>query len=144
MIDRPKRDRLAQALRQLVNGRITNIAFDDLDSPGDVTHSEDGALFDIFYYVWHFYDDFRVHPLDLTPEQRRTFLRCVLFLRSDYKYHWHKVPEPFRQPGFLEHLWRQFSDGTPPEGDAPAWPFITSDDFAAALRSPSLLSGRPG
>lgn len=37
MIDRPKRDRLAQALRQLLSGRIDNLAFDDLDCPGNIT-----------------------------------------------------------------------------------------------------------
>jgi hypothetical protein len=37
MIDRPKRDQLAQALRQLLSGRIDNLAFDDLDCPGNIT-----------------------------------------------------------------------------------------------------------
>src|SRR5215831_20887813 len=39
MIDRPKRDRLAEALRQLLSGRIDNLAFDDLDCPGNTAVS---------------------------------------------------------------------------------------------------------
>lgn len=59
MIDRPKRNRLAEALRHLLSGRIDNLAFDDLDGPDGVTDSDDRALFEIFYAVWPAYDDFR-------------------------------------------------------------------------------------
>src|SRR5260221_886692 len=86
MIDRPKRDRLAQALRQLLSGRIDNLVFDDLDCPGGITDSEDRAIFEIFYSVWPHYDDFRSHPLELTDGQRLDFTRCVLFLYSDFEY----------------------------------------------------------
>src|SRR5437588_853112 len=88
MIDRTKRNQLAQALRDLLSGRIDKLAFDDLDLPGNITESDDEALFQVFYYVWCFYDDFRSHQLRLTDGQRLDFKRCIVFLHSDFEYEW--------------------------------------------------------
>jgi hypothetical protein len=129
MIDQPKRDRLAQALRQLISGRIDNLTFDDLDCPGGITVSNDPALFEIFYSVWYYYDDFRSHPMQLADEQRLGFERCVLFLHSDYEFEWprkrfgtgvinyfHRLLDELTFRRF--HLW---PSQTP--GDVSVWPF---------------------
>src|SRR5690348_1596582 len=76
MIDRAKR---AQGLRQLLSGRIDNLAFDELDLSDHITDSHDPALNEIFYSVWPHYDDFKSHALRLTDGQRLDFKRCVVF-----------------------------------------------------------------
>src|SRR6266404_680015 len=109
MIDRIKRDRLAQALRQLLSGRIDNLTFDDLDCPGNITNSDDQALFEIFYSVWPTYDDFKSHPMRLTEGQKLDFKRCVIFLHSDYEFEWpHKSAINWLRRLLDEMTFRQF------------------------------------
>lgn len=146
MIDRAKRDRLAEALRHLLSGRIDNLAFDDLDCPGGVTESDDGAIFEVFYSVWLCYDDFHPHPLRLTDGERLHFERCILFLHSDneFEWRWHKLS------GVVHHLRRVADDLTghrfnlrcvQPEGDRAVWPFFRREDYDRALECPRLLRG---
>src|SRR5882724_3787920 len=101
MIDRPQRDRLAQSLRQLLSGRIDNLAFDNLDCPGNITDSDDRALFEVFYSVWPHYDDFRSHPMRLTDGQKLDFERCVVFLHSDREFEW-----PRKTVGIIDYFRR--------------------------------------
>lgn len=147
MIDRTKRNQLAQALRNLLSGRIDNLAFDDLDGKSLVTITEDRALFEIFYYVWGHYDDFRSHPLDLTDGQRLDFKRCIVFLHSDVEYEW-----PPRRSRIVDYLRRMADDITgrrygwwpiKTDGDLGVWPFFRRDDYEEALRSPVLFRGPP-
>ena len=146
MIDRAKRDRLAEALRHLLSGRIDNLAFDDLDCPGTITESKDRALFAVFYSVWSHYDDFHSHPLELTDGQRLDFKRCILFLHSDAEYEW-----PRLSLGIVDCFWRIADRITGHHfawwprrsiGDRAVWPFFRRDDFDRALRCPRLLRGR--
>jgi len=145
MIDRSRRDRLAEALRHLLSGRIDNLAFDDLDCPGGITDSEDRAIFEVFYSVWPCYDDFRSHPLELTDGQRLDFKRCILFLHSDAEFEW-----PRKRSGILDYLrrvadkitgrrfgWWPVKSG----GDIAVWPFFRRRDYERALQSPRLLRG---
>jgi len=145
MIDRPKRDKLAEALRYLLSGRIDNIAFDDLDCPGGITDSEDRAIFEVFYSVWPWYDDFRSHPLELTDGQRLDFKRCILFLHSDFEFEW-----PRKSLGIVDYLRRVADDITGRRfgwwpirsvGDMAAWPFFRRENYERALKSPRLLRG---
>jgi len=147
MIDRVKRDRLAQALRQLLSGRIDNLAFDDLDCPGNVTDSDDRALFEVFYSVWPNYDDFRSHPMRLTDGQKLDFERCVIFLHSDQEFEW-----PRKTLGVVYYFRRLTDEITfrrfhlwPVQvtGDVLVWPFYRREDYERALQSPRLLRGRP-
>jgi hypothetical protein len=145
MIDRARRDRLAEALRQLLSGRIDNLAFDDLDCPGDITESEDRALSEIFYFVWPCYDDFRSHPLELTDGQRLDLKRCVLFLNSDAEFEWPR--RGWRVVDCLRRLadeatgrrfgWWSATTG----GEVSVWPFFRRPDYERALESPRLLRG---
>jgi hypothetical protein len=145
MIDRPKRDRLAEALRHLLSGRIDNLAFDELDCPGDITVSDDRAIFEAFSSVWPCYDDSRSHPLQLTDGQRLDVKRFILFLHSDSEYEW-----PRKGFGIVEYLRRVISRiagyrfGWWPvksDGDMAVWPFFRPDDYDRALQSPRLLRG---
>jgi len=150
MIDRQKRDRLAQAIRQLLSGRIDNLAFNDLDCPGNVTDSDDRALFEIFYSVWPHYDDFRSHPFRVTDGQKLDFERCVIFLHSDCEFEW---PQKKFGAGFVDYFRRLLDEITfrrfrlwPREasGDIRVWPFFRRDDYDRALLSPRLLRGIAG
>ncbi len=146
MIDRPNRDRLAEALRHLLSGCIDNLAFDDLDCPGGITESEDRAIFEVFYAVWPCYDDFHSHPLQLTDGQRLDFKRCILFLHSDNEFDW-----PSKSGGVGDYLRGLANNLTgqrfrlcavEPEGDVSVWPFFRREDYCRALESPRLLRGR--
>jgi hypothetical protein len=145
MIDRPNRDRLAEALRHLLSGRIDNLAFDDLDCPGGITDSDDRAIFEVFYAVWPCYDDFHSHPLQLTDGQRLDFKRCILFLHSDNEFDW-----PSKRSKVVDYLRRVADDLTgrrfklrrvKPEGDKAVWPFFRREDYDRALECPRLLRG---
>jgi hypothetical protein len=146
MIDRTKRGRLAEAMRQLLSGCMDNLAFDDLDCRGGVTDSKDRALPEIFYSMWLCYDDFHSHPLELTEGQRLDLKRCILFLHSDVEFEW-----PPQRPR-IGHRLRRIAAGIvgpslgwwppPSPGDMAVWPFFRSEDYQRALHSPRLLRGK--
>lgn len=146
MIDRAKRDLLAEKLRQLVSGAVNNLEFDELAD--EKIRSKDRAPLEIFDVAWNFYDDFHVHPFQLTDGLRQDFSRAVLFLHSDKEYEW-----PRRWPFFITFpVWlmdhftgRRFKlsqrlEGI--QGDRRYWPFFRKEDYLAALAEPRLLAGR--
>ncbi len=59
MIDRPGRAALADHLRRLASGRLTNAEFDSVR----LDHSDDEALVAIGDAGWSLYDDFFVYRL---------------------------------------------------------------------------------
>jgi hypothetical protein len=87
------RQRLAERLRQLASGRITNDEFDNNACRGS-GETPDGAAWEVYRFAWCFYDDLYQHRLRgrnrLSPMQRRAFARCVLFLRTELPYEWPK------------------------------------------------------
>ena len=144
VIDRPKRNQLAEALRHLLSGRMDNLAFDDLDCPGNITHSDDRALFEIFYAVWPHYDDFQPHRLELTDGQRLDFTRCILFLHSDTEFEW-----PQKRSGFAyciqriaTQLFGRRVGAAGFAGEMAVWPFYRREDYNQTLQSPRLLRGK--
>ena len=93
MVDREARRQLAEALRQLVTGRITNDEFEELWP--EVCN--DSAVEGVRGFGWSLYSD--THPYRLrgihrvSPETRKMAARAVLFLRSDREYEWPALPE---------------------------------------------------
>ena len=146
MIDRQKRDRLAEALRHLLSGCLNNLTFDDLDVPGGITHSKDRALHEVFQTVWPFYDDFRSHPLHLTEGQSLDFKRCIVFLHSDAEFEWPR--RPLRAVDYFLRVADDFTGrrfgwwSAEPAGDMAVWPFFRREDYDRALQSPRLLRGK--
>ncbi|MCG7963148.1 MAG: hypothetical protein N0E54_10650 [Candidatus Thiodiazotropha taylori] len=58
-IDKEARKQLAQLVRRLASGSITNDQFED-----QLPESDESALHDIYFYgVWPLYDDFVEHKL---------------------------------------------------------------------------------
>lgn len=143
MIDRVSRDSLAEKLRQLGSGTISNFQFESgyLRSPVDMAIREiaDGL-------AWGYYCDCEEHRLDgehaLTDGVRRDFARAVLFLKSDLEYRW--PPRTGFEAGQAAFrrlitfgLWR-------PKvviGDRRFWPFWSSEEYHAALNHAPYLCG---
>jgi len=145
MVDRAKRDKLAEKLRHLLSGRIDNLQFDALDED-DSLNSEDEVISRIFYSMWRFYDDFRSHPLRLTEGQRHDFIRCIVFLHSDLEYEWPSRRDATKS--FFRRLLARLGPRRDPladpakrrEGDMRVFPFYRKSDYSAALKTPRLLS----
>src|SRR3546814_13189213 len=87
-VDQQARKKLAESTRWLVGARITNYQFDDA-----VPKSKDPAIREIYgQFLWLLYCDLREHRLSgpdkLSPQQRETTARCILFLKSSLAYPW--------------------------------------------------------
>lgn len=142
MIDRTARESLAEKLRQLASGAITNFAFEEY------RHSRtDPAVHEIAECLaWPHYDDFSEHRLDgdhaLTDGRRKDFARAVLFLKSDLDYCW---PKRSGLVGWGGYFRRMFTFGlVKPKtigGDVRFWPFWSEEDYRKALKRPNYLCG---
>ena len=146
MIDRPGRAALAEHLRRLAAGRLTNAEFDSVR----LDRSEDEALVAVGHAGWSLYDDCFVYRLrDRRALKRQTLdavARCVLFLDSDLPYEW-----PARRPTLKSILWTLITFGAWLRRDRlrweasaayHVWPFVREGDYQRALASPRRLGGR--
>jgi hypothetical protein len=91
MIDRSSRDRLAELLRHLICGQMTNDDFSDTAS--NVAYgSEDRAVRVIYESADGLYDDLWTYRLRgaqrLSDDVRRQFSIAAMFLYSDREYEW--------------------------------------------------------
>ncbi len=146
MIDRPARKNLAERLRQLATGQMTNDAFED-----GAVRTKDMAVREIEWRLaWPHYDDMHEHKLTgaftLTDGIRRDFARAILFLQTDLEYEWkHRMGlRGFLNSSFHLRPLRR----TPPiqteGGNLRYWPFYRRSDYSAATNVPRYLSGRKG
>jgi len=148
MIDREGRAVVAEHLRRLASGRLTNAEFDSLR----LDHSDDEALVAIGDAGWSLYDDFLVYRLRgrraLKPETLDAVARCILFLDSDLAYEW-----PARRPTVKSLLLTVLTFGSwlrrdrrrwETSGPHHVWPFFRESDFQRALANPRRLHGRSG
>ncbi len=161
MIDRPSRDRLAELIRHLVSGRISNDEFEDALPLG----SRDPAVWEVFRNgAWCLYGDLEEHRLvgrrRLGRKTRREVARWIVFLKSEHEYEWPASRDPvagwlalahlvsWQSPvGLLVHLlagwawarwrWRRWRRS----GDPAVWPFVRASDLEAARAAPSYLAG---
>jgi len=143
MIDREARDSLAEKLRQLASGAITNFAFEE----GYSRSKKDLAVHEIAECLaWPHYDDFTEHRLEgdfaLTDGRRKDFARAVLFLKGDHEYRW---PKRSGLVGWGSQVRRTFgfplSMPKPVDGDIRFWPFWSEDEYRSALKQPPYLCG---
>ena len=145
MIDRKARNALAERLRHLASGSMSNNRFESLSC-----RSKDRVIAEL---EWHLalpvYDDMHEHRLSgefaLTYGQRRDFARAILFLKTEFEYEW-KTKRGLR--GFLNSTFRlKPLRRIPPVdttgGDLRVWPFYHQEDYAKALKTkPYLYGGR--
>lgn len=155
---RPPRFVMAEAVRQLASGTITNIEFEDRI---DTMSSSDGAIDAIARLTWFYYDDIRTHKLqgkyEPTKEGRQLLARCVLFLRSDFEYSlagpvmipiaysiWVSISRSLRTRTSLVKNWkttRAKIHQTHRAIDKGYFPFQNPDDYNEALKHPVYLAG---
>jgi hypothetical protein len=139
MIDREARDNLADRLRKLASGSITNV---DFEKRGQASKGDPAIREVEFLLAWPCYDDTHEHHLSgrhaLTDGQRKDFARAVLFLRSGCEYRWP------RRSG-LAYLKRLLADGrikaTQAMGDLRFWPFWSRVEYQAELKRQPYLRG---
>lgn len=136
MIDRQARDNLAERLRHLASGTMTNYVFEDTG-----IRSEDAVIDEIeSRLAWPCYDDTPEHRLSgshaLTDGARLDFARAILFLKSDLPYEW-RLHRGIR--GLLSRLFRE---ALPEQrGDMCVWPFFRESDYREALQRQPYLHG---
>jgi len=147
MIDRNARNQLAESIRALASGCISNDDFEDMRLP----HSnKDAAIYAIYSNgAWFLYSDLEEQWLigkrRLSKATKAHIARWVLFLKTDLPYEW-PVPAFMQKLGFLaanlitlgiarHTLERRFRAN----GDIDVWPFIRRSDYEAALRKPAYL-----
>ena len=146
--DRKSRDEMAEAVRALVSGRISN---DEFESRAPV-RSSDPVLWEVFWGgTWTLLSDLRRHKLRgehlLDELDRRIVSRWVLFLRTDKPYEWPTLTRRQRIAhslagiltfGLSSKLYRRHFAK---HGDFEVWPFISRRDFDEAIASPATLKG---
>jgi hypothetical protein len=143
MIDRRARNRLAERLRHLAAGQMTNDAFED-----SAVRTKDIAVREIEWrLVWPHYDDMHEHRLTsefaLTDGIRRDFARAMLFLKTDLEYEWrHRLGlRGFLNSSFHLRPLRRTPPMRTEGGDLRYWPFYRRSDYVAARKTPIYLSG---
>lgn len=147
MIDRLARNQLAQALRALAAGLITNDEFEER-----IPFSNDPAIWHIHVDgVWGLYSDLWEYRLKgkhrLEPQAKAAVARCVLFLKSDQAFEWPQPSMAQRAQSFVLSLltlgWSARSEARAyrAAGDWKVWPFISRDSFEQALNKPVYLRG---
>jgi hypothetical protein len=147
MVDNESRSLLAENIRHLVAGIITNYEFEE-STFGAKT--DDGVIKDLIDVIWTQYDDLKEHKLDvdtLSQEDYKTFARFILFLKSDQEYKWPKssVFDPFiillSKVFTLGIYTRKMDREYATAGDIKYWPFINKEDFELAKKHPKYLNG---
>jgi hypothetical protein len=162
MVDRIRRDQLAQLLRQFVDGRTTNREYEDhantIACDRKRRSNDDPAIMAVCTKAYFLYDDIRTHRMTgrwkLRPEHRTEVARWIVFLHSDFEYRW--PVSNFVRAGTLGCLvmiatlglaglfWKGVLPQMKSEGDEEVWPFFTRSDYEQALMHPRLLAGQSG
>jgi len=147
VIDRDGRRTLAELLRHLVAGQVTNDEFEDR-AP---RRSGDFAIAEIRLQAWYLYDDLREYRLTgkdrMSPEVRAHVARWIMFLRTDLEYGWPVEPrllETLRAVGSVATfglLGRLRARRYRLAGELDVWPFLSADEFENAKRSPRYMGG---
>jgi len=148
MIDRNARNKLAEAMRALASGLITNDEFENNRLPHSI---EDNAIFEVYSKgAWFLYSDLQEYRLAgdhrLEKETKCAVARWILFLKTDCPYEW---PVPTRSQTMLRLLANLFTLGIANRffirrfrayGEADVWPFFRRADYEAALQKPVYLN----
>jgi hypothetical protein len=92
MIDRSSRNRLAESIRHLVTGQITNDEFVDR-APDESFDPAVGHLWDWAHSFYSDDDCYRLRGPHAIPRQFRVDVaRAIVFLYSNFEYEWPKYP----------------------------------------------------
>ena len=148
MIDRPARSRLAEGIRHLVGGQVTNDDF-ELRVRGP---SYDPAVREVFFQgAWMLYSDTSCYQLRgsnrLSRVARREAARWILFLASEHEYEWPRQGLAASLALFVSNAvtfggagW-MYRRSLARQGDLDVWPFYRRNDYEASLRAPAFRRG---
>lgn len=99
MRDLVKRRALAERIRWLIDGQITNDAFDDFLVDEGCLGSADRTIDEIAWWAWTLYSDTRTYRLRgqaaVDSDTHAAAARAILLLRSGADYEWPTLQEPF-------------------------------------------------
>ena len=146
MVDRKSRDILAENIRHLLAGLITNDEYEDSVSS---VNKKDLVVKELLVAIWTLYSDEHEHKLNIekfSKEDNKTFARFILFLKTDqeYKWPWSNVHDPFIR--LLSNVFtlgiytRKKDNEFLKNGDIKYWPFISKEDFDLAKLKPVYLN----
>ena len=143
MIDRPARESLAERLRQLASGTITNFRFEE----GAPRSKQDLAVHEIAECLaWPYYDDSTEHRLTgdhaLLDGHRKDFARAVLFLKSDCEYRWPRRSGLVGWAGQIRRIFGMLLSSPKRDmGEVRFWPFWSEEEYRDALKRHPYLVG---
>jgi hypothetical protein len=143
MIDRLARNQLAEAIRALVSGKISNDEFER----GVPLRSADPAVWHLYFDgAWFLYSDlweYRLgNPHRLSRQGKTEVARWVLFLKTDQPFEW---PQPSGLERALLFVGGLLTFGVvinfarrkyQASGKWSVWPFISQRAYEDALKSP--------
>jgi hypothetical protein len=153
VVGREQRDFLADAIHELMIGRISNDNFEERIAEGglspmdDPSRWDDAAIGPVLERAWCLYSDqyeYRLVGEDrLSRKGRAEVLRWLLFLRSDCEYRW--PPLRFINPALLSFggcllsaitlgIWprlvgRRWFEQWSRAGEFAVWPFLSRVEF---------------
>lgn len=148
MTDREARNKLAEAMRALASGLITNDEFEDKRLP----HSKDDPAISEIYSkgAWLLYSDLEEYRLSgvnrLDEKTKSVVARWILFLKTDLPYEW---PISNIKQSLLRFLANILTLGVANKsyirqyqacGDIEVWPFLRRTDYEMALQNPVYLN----
>jgi len=137
MVDRNLRDAAAAVLEDFVDGRITNVEFEQRFPAS----KDDPALLAIRTESWFYYSDLSEHTLtgkrSLSREQGALLERCALFLKTALEFQW-PLPKYGLKYGLIRLLgfgWllKRREKKEMSMGDVDVWPFLKRSDYERAL-----------
>lgn len=157
MIDRRRRDKLAETLRHFAAGLLTNREYekqvDHIFEGMGSAQKADLALWAVYGQAWFLYDDTLTHRLKghhaLGVEGRSEIAQWIMFLYTDQEYEW-PISNFIDSLGCLFTiatlgLWRLIMGPRRARqleamGDWSVWPFRNAQSYQEARRKPRLLS----
>lgn len=157
MIDRRRRDQLAETLRHFAAGLLTNREYEKrvdriFDGMGPARKA-DLALWAVYGRAWFLYDNTLTHRLKghraLGVEGRSEIARWVMFLYSGQEYEWPVSSFIDLSSCLLTivtlGLWRIITEPKRARqleamGDWNIWPFLSAQSYQEARQKPRLLS----
>jgi len=128
MVNRHARDIAAQALREFMEGSISNREYERRYPKS----KDDPALWGIYANIWFCYSDTSEHTLTgkhaLTDEGRAIVGRSLLFLKSDLEFQWPatklRLWYPLLRLIGLGRIVNRKVEKEMSSGDVDVWPFL--------------------
>jgi hypothetical protein len=150
LIDRNARNNLAEAMRALATGLITNSEFEESRLPYS---TKDTAIREVFSKgAWMLYSDLHEYRFadsnKLDDTTKTEIARWILFLKTELPYEW-PINSVLQSTGMLlanlltlGFARRFFVRRYCAHGDIGVWPFIKKSDYEAALKNPPYLNAQ--